>query len=557
MFWGVLLMFRLRSKRIHSHLLISIVVVVVCLLVIAIPFISKGYQDYQQARRTVLEIRAFISMADLSQKILGERNPNYFTSNEITLELEQQQLLKHQNEVDLQLQETIQILNQAGFHNTAKQLQHNIQPKLAHTRAELRADPELLNQSFEEMLNTWSHIHDLLKDALVEAQVSGLASSNHYALTLLLADLQDQASRVVSYAKMPVVYQRPLNETQKVTLTQAYKSSLYIWELVRKLQPRHERTVEFNALHQDVKHDFLNTVEQLLELAKQKKITVEQNEQSKLLTYNAIQNLGSVLQLQRYVLNKRLDTVVAQKRQTRQYFIVILLIVIICLLVALFTVIYARHRVFLPLIQAREMLLELIDPKCKQDLGDRVTLEDAIHKMEETLKHRDALAFDLKNIANTDALTGVANRTALEEYLAFTEQKPNAFEYMALIVLDIDNFKQVNDHYGHIVGDEVIQYVAHKLKKSVRSTDFVVRYGGDEFLVILENCEFSDALEIADKMRCAINHSQVFIPDLIEEISVSVSAGVAVGAQSWTQLLAKADKTLLRVKAQGKNAVEG
>ncbi len=557
-------MFKLRSKRIRTHLLTSIVVVLVCLLVIAIPFISKGYDDYQQARRTVLEIRAFISMADLSQKILGERTPTHlaYLGSVEELPQHQQQLLSYQKEVDLQLAQTIQVLKNAGFDLIADDLQHNIQPNLHKTRALFRANEqpnfETLNRSFEEMLATWDHLHSLLKDALIEAQVSGVASSNYYALTLLLADLQDQASRVVAYAKMPVIYNQPLNQAQKTKLNQAYESSLYVWDLVWKLQPRRERTVEFNVLHQHVKDEFLDTVGQfIVHISQDHNVKHAPDEVSKRLTYGTVDHLASVLDLQRYVLNKRLETVVAQKHQTRQYFIVILLMVIICLLAVLFTVIYARHRVFLPLLQAREMLMDLLDPKCKQDLGDSATLEDAIHKMKETLKHRDALAFDLKNIANTDALTGVANRMALEEYLAFNSQKPDAFQNVALILVDIDNFKQVNDQYGHLIGDEVIQHVANKLKKSVRSTDLVVRYGGDEFLVILEHCEFSDALYIADKIRCSINHSKVFVPEMMEELNVSISAGVAVGGATWTELLAKADKTLLRVKAQGKNAVEG
>ena len=205
---------------------------------------------------------------------------------------------------------------------------------------------------------------------------------------------------------------------------------------------------------------------------------------------------------------------------------------------------------------ARNTLLDLVDPANKHDLNDSVTLLDAIERMKQTLQQRDALAFKLKNIANTDALTGVSNRVALDEYLKLKNQPSQAFSDTALIIVDIDNFKQVNDQYGHLVGDDVIRHIAQQLQANVRSTDLVVRYGGDEFVVILEKCAFGDALYIGDKIRCAISHHPVQVEGY-EDLRVSVSAGVAFGGDSWKQLLAKADQSLLRVKASGKNAVEG
>ncbi|WP_228731744.1 GGDEF domain-containing protein, partial [Acinetobacter sp. Colony158] len=81
-------------------------------------------------------------------------------------------------------------------------------------------------------------------------------------------------------------------------------------------------------------------------------------------------------------------------------------------------------------------------------------------KLQRMLQQRDALEFQLRNIANTDALTGVSNRLALDDYLMILSQHPQNLSRLCLMIVDIDNFKRVNDEYGHMVGDQVIQLVA-------------------------------------------------------------------------------------------------
>lgn len=122
------------------------------------------------------------------------------------------------------------------------------------------------------------------------------------------------------------------------------------------------------------------------------------------------------------------------------------------------------------------------------------------------------------------------------------------------MIIDIDHFKQVNDRYGHIVGDQVIQLVAERLKANVRATDLLVRYGGDEFLVLIENIEMDQALIVADKIRAEVAERYI-LTALGDEIQISVSIGVAIGAVSWMALLSNADDALFKAKAKGRNVV--
>lgn len=555
-------MFKLRSERIRMHLQMSICIILICLMMLSIPFILRSYHEYRDAKHLVSEITALIAVAELSRISLGEREPMFQllnAKNKVEYRERIQQLEKYRQSVNRQLLYTLMSLKKADLSDLEQHLNQNFKLELEQLRADFDTSQSAENKNFEQMARRlfghWNQVHQQVKDDLIKFKADGLGNTNHYALTLLLCDLQDHASQMFVYLTTSVSLNQPISEAQYLETLRTYERSKYLWTLIGNIQPAIDRNHEFQQLHQYVEKAYLSKsfdVIQQLNYESQKNYPYSYNVEQ--LTTLAIDHFSGMVDLQKFILNTYLDSVYVKQQQAHHSFIISLIIVLICLFSVLFTLLYARYRIFLPLIQAREMLLELVDPKCKQDLDDNVTLLDAIERMKETLKHRDALAFHLKGIANTDVLTGVSNRAALEEYLDFIAQEPTCFQHMALIVIDIDNFKQVNDRYGHLVGDTVIQDVAQKLQKNVRSLDFVVRYGGDEFLVILENCEFSNALYIADQMRCAVNHTHDHI---VDGLTVSVSAGVAVGANSWHELLAKADQSLLRVKARGKNAVEG
>lgn len=134
------------------------------------------------------------------------------------------------------------------------------------------------------------------------------------------------------------------------------------------------------------------------------------------------------------------------------------------------------------------------------------------------------------------------------------ENQPGQLSQTCLMIIDIDHFKQVNDQYGHIVGDQVIQLVAERLKANVRATDLLVRYGGDEFLVLIENIQMQQALIVADKIRAEVVERYI-LTALGDQIQISVSIGVAIGAVSWMTLLSNADDALFKAKAKGRNVV--
>jgi diguanylate cyclase (GGDEF)-like protein len=125
--------------------------------------------------------------------------------------------------------------------------------------------------------------------------------------------------------------------------------------------------------------------------------------------------------------------------------------------------------------------------------------------------------------------------------------------------MDIDHFKTVNDTYGHLIGDQVIKYVALVIRNSLRNTDIAVRYGGDEILVVLTSTQIEDAQQIAEKMRLSVKQLADFVTSDNEKITISLS--VSIGCTELTEsdepvsLFERADSYLYKAKESGRDKV--
>jgi diguanylate cyclase (GGDEF)-like protein len=152
----------------------------------------------------------------------------------------------------------------------------------------------------------------------------------------------------------------------------------------------------------------------------------------------------------------------------------------------------------------------------------------------------------LSRHARLDDLTGIGNRRALDRYV--TELMRLEVATVAILLLDVDSFKEVNDRHGHLAGDAVLVGIARILERSIRPSDIAVRLGGDEFAVVLSNADLDAAIERACGLLAMIDDEH--FEDASPDLAVALSVGVAVGAPSrMTELRGEADAALYRAKA--------
>jgi diguanylate cyclase (GGDEF)-like protein len=168
-----------------------------------------------------------------------------------------------------------------------------------------------------------------------------------------------------------------------------------------------------------------------------------------------------------------------------------------------------------------------------------------------------ALVDALCTLSSRDALTGLANRRHFEAALAAEiDRVARAGEAALLLLLDIDHFKKVNDTYGHPAGDAVLRAVAGSLADCVRPMDTVARFGGEEFAVILPNCEPAFGHTVAERIRAGIHARSVPVaPGVALQVTVSIGGAFA---PKWVRTsgalwIERADQQLYRAKAAGRN----
>ena len=166
--------------------------------------------------------------------------------------------------------------------------------------------------------------------------------------------------------------------------------------------------------------------------------------------------------------------------------------------------------------------------------------------------HLEALSRHLRYLAYRDFLTGLYNHRHFQEQLAHEVERAQRYRHhLSVLMLDVDRFKQVNDTYGHLMGDTLLSYVARLITAKVRTSDVAARYGGDEFAVILPETDQEEALAVAEKLRKAVSADRHWQGALLGNLGVSICFGVASfpdDGRTADDLLGCADRRLYDAK---------
>jgi two-component system cell cycle response regulator len=197
----------------------------------------------------------------------------------------------------------------------------------------------------------------------------------------------------------------------------------------------------------------------------------------------------------------------------------------------------------------------IIKPFHSVDLIARIELHLKLQRLQRELIEKNRL---LEKLSTTDPLTGLRNRRFLTEILSVEFQRANRYGTgLTILMADLDRFKRVNDHYGHLAGDEVLSALAKRLLGRLRGSDVGGRYGGEEFMVMLSHVGTKGGVVFAERWRADVEETAIELDDG-RSIQTTLSIGVASYTptfKDWGELVGAADAALYRAKDAGRNQV--
>ena len=193
--------------------------------------------------------------------------------------------------------------------------------------------------------------------------------------------------------------------------------------------------------------------------------------------------------------------------------------------------------------------LDVLDLRSRLRVGERVLdLQAKLLEIQEVLRHQ----------ATHDHLTGLWNRRMILNALdPEVNRASRGNQAIAVALADIDHFKRINDTHGHSAGDEVLKGVADRMRSALRSYDAIGRYGGEEFLLVLPNCESTAAVDVVERARSAVTAKPLEAGETALDVTISAGVAWATGKVEAAALIQAADEALYRAKEAGRNRVEG
>lgn len=482
-------------------------------------------------------------------------------------------LNEYRHEADAQFNQSVAMLKTQGYDDLASNLETQVRPKWLKTRQHIDAYLKLpdaqrhskqMYQTIIEMFEVWNSNYTVLKQYYYQTNHYSQNISDGFTLVFLLADLRDQSGRIVSNIIAPITFNEPIPDINKERALNNRQNILYLWNILQSINAHKTLPPEYYQKQQLAEQKYLKEglilVEQELEQNNQAKYPLNGSQ----LTEIFVDKLNSIVDLQSYIVQYSIDIVNKNIHAAKLFFLGTVLLLFIALSLVIFLIFYIHRHIFSPLLQVKDIVLSLAKsghqlsqikfPRLSKQ-NEFYSLFESLKQLESMLQQRIILEQELNQIATTDSLTGINNRLALENYVRHLEKNPTQLIKTGLIIIDVDNFKDINDSYGHVIGDQALTFVATQLKKYLRPHDQAFRYGGDEFLVLCDQVDATTLLNLATQMKQAFADEYLTIDVEPRTLFLSVSMGIALDCASWTDLMSTADQSLFVSKTQGKNCI--
>lgn len=557
------------DHSLRRKLLIGTGMALVCTAILAMSVIVRSLDDYHRARQNLRGLESFRLILDTANLLSAERGPSNSVLGDtgVTHGALRERLTAFRARSDAILD---QLSANAG-----------VPPEmLAPTKAQLRIGRQEVDRvaaiprdlrHLEDVQSVIENMFDVVdifqsvvawKAGALTAQNPELAAS--VMTGRMFGELREFGGRIASQIMAPIAISQPLPLKNLVDSNRTRGRILELWRLAGDRQMIGHNDPRLLTDLRDVEQMFfgegLGVLDGLVaEGRKSGNYTMTADE----FTVRFVKTLKPLERLRGDFLDVTIERLTAHRNAALVTLAGTVAITTIILGILIGLLVAAQRFVFAPLMRARDAVIALAEDRpvvphpAQRYATETRRLFDAIAVLRDSLAERATLTRKLKHQAETDGLTGLMNRRALDMIGESHTSNRVMADGACLILMDIDHFKSINDRYGHLDGDHVLQETVRLVRPMLGPNDIFARFGGEEFVMLIPGRDLGEANALAARIRGVLESSKIVLSSGAT-LTITASFGVArgnLGQLAWRRLVEAADAALYRAKSDGRNCV--
>lgn len=567
------------DHSLNRKLWIGTGIITVCTIILAAGLLARSYNDFVTARSNLHDISDYGDLLEAANRVSAERGPANSALGEApaTDGATQRNLARFRAASDESLRRLIDHAARSATDDVNQVPLAMIEPvrrQLLRARADIdrlhsqpltSRDVGELQRAIQAMIDVVEQLQPAIRWKIERLIARDARLASPVLTGRMLGELREHGGRIASQIMAPIAARRPLALGNLINYSETRGRLIELWQLVG----RQDHTIGDERLadlwHQAEQQFFGDGMTMLEQLVREGRSTGSYTMTPTELTARFVPTLQPLEDLRRTFLDRAIARVAADREQALHMLGVTIALTLAILAILAGLIISAQRFVFRPVLQARDMVIALADNRhvARAPTGtgskEMSRLFEAIGILDGRLRERAVLMEQLKLLADTDALTGLLNRGALERIGETDRPYQGLARDICLILMDIDHFKAINDQYGHLVGDQVLTDVATLVRSTLRQGDLVARFGGEEIAILVPDKDINAALALATRIHQDLA-SHVFAVEDGTRLKVTASFGVARGSRGgdhWRRLIEAADAALYQAKSDGRNRVHG
>jgi diguanylate cyclase (GGDEF)-like protein len=559
------------DHSLRRKLLVGAGIAFICTSILAVGVIGRSFDDYRRARQNLRGLESYRLILDAANLLSAERGPSNSVLGDtgVTHGALRERLTAFRLRSDTILD---QLSAQAGAGVPADLLKP-VRAQLLEARQEVDRVAAIPRErrrldDVQSVIESMFKVVDTFQP--VVAWKAGMLTASNPALAepvmtgRIFSDLREYGGRIGSQIIAPIAIGQPLPLKNLIDSNRTRGRILELWNLVGDQAVASRGDARLALPLRDAERMFFGEGLELVDmLIAEGRTSGNYAMTADQFTVRFVETLKPLERLR----GAFLDVAIERLAETRTGALVVLTVTIaitMIILAVLVCLVFAAQRfIFGPLMRAREAVIVLAEdrPTVFHHEQPRAIemrrLFDAIGILRDSLAERASLTRQLKQQAETDGLTGLMNRRALDMIGESHTSSRVMADGVCLILMDVDHFKAINDRHGHLEGDRVLKETIQSIRPMLGANDLFARFGGEEFVVLIPGRDIGEAVAQAERIRRVLEEKRIMLSNGAM-VNVTASFGVArgsLGQFAWRRLIEAADAALYRAKSDGRNCV--